>query len=653
MISNTVDIFTNCTKELMSINPKGSNFKLLSSMSFRQVSPFQQLTSAINCTVINPIDEVLNACSEDLLHTKQKALERALKSLKEKKGDPKQHRGLIERSRKANEITGEDNESAITANKYARLLIIDFCKQALDIEILAHFILPERIIAVLQQHCYQISPSVNLQEILISTPEQGEAFNDFITIAAKQSSVLDNLDLQLKGITTAENKRISISTISKSGEITIVEKTSLILVESDYLSGSKWKPRICQVKNGIFSLYKENVKKPIISIPIITCSIQDVELRSRRFNIISATIFKKLRLMCETESEFRQWVDVFSAAQKRSIFSAMNSIDKNGKQSMGALISVASSKDNIIEQVRSSPGNDKCCDCKAEAPDWIVINLGICICIECCGVHRDFGVHISKTQSLDMDYIRPEILLLAVSIGNAKFNAVFEEIFDSSDDKSYANIIQERGRKLAADDKYIKRMFVKKSQPISFEQIKAALEYHDILTVLRAHAERFEFLKPNHQDKNQWSALFYAIQFYDEQMPEILEFILLNAQPSSLATPSLIDMPDIDGNCPIHIAVQYNHPMAVQSLIDHGANYFILNCKGLSAINFAQQFGYKECLGIFNSTSPTLAKTMSVGAIHSDVEDSSESLTGDKSLKPTKSVRRKRGMFLSKRSIGF
>ena len=36
-------------------------------------------------------------------------------------------------------------------------------------------------------------------------------------------------------------------------------------------------------------------------------------------------------------------------------------------------------------------------------PDWASLNLGALVCIECSGVHRNLGTHISRVRSLDLD----------------------------------------------------------------------------------------------------------------------------------------------------------------------------------------------------------------------------------------------------------
>ncbi len=36
-------------------------------------------------------------------------------------------------------------------------------------------------------------------------------------------------------------------------------------------------------------------------------------------------------------------------------------------------------------------------------PSWAIVNRGIMVCIECSGVHRSMGVHISKVRSVELD----------------------------------------------------------------------------------------------------------------------------------------------------------------------------------------------------------------------------------------------------------
>lgn len=36
-------------------------------------------------------------------------------------------------------------------------------------------------------------------------------------------------------------------------------------------------------------------------------------------------------------------------------------------------------------------------------PDWASLNIGVLMCIECSGIHRNLGSHISKVRSLDLD----------------------------------------------------------------------------------------------------------------------------------------------------------------------------------------------------------------------------------------------------------
>lgn len=86
-----------------------------------------------------------------------------------------------------------------------------------------------------------------------------------------------------------------------------------------------------------------------------------------------------------------------------------------------------------IEVLRRVCGNDRCADCGAPEPDWASLNLGVLVCIECSGVHRNLGVHISKVRSLTLDVKvwEPSVITLFQSLGNAFANSVWEELLQS------------------------------------------------------------------------------------------------------------------------------------------------------------------------------------------------------------------------------
>lgn len=73
-------------------------------------------------------------------------------------------------------------------------------------------------------------------------------------------------------------------------------------------------------------------------------------------------------------------------------------------------------------------GNDFCVDCGAAAPEWASINLGVLMCLQCSGVHRSLGTHISKVRSLELDTEcwQGELLDFMCSVGNRAFNRVWE-----------------------------------------------------------------------------------------------------------------------------------------------------------------------------------------------------------------------------------
>lgn len=103
--------------------------------------------------------------------------------------------------------------------------------------------------------------------------------------------------------------------------------------------------------------------------------------------------------------------------------------------------------DKPIDLLRKVAGNNCCADCGASEPDWASLNLGILLCIECSGVHRNMGVHISKVRSLTLDVRvwEQSVINLFQSIGNTFANSVWEEMLPSSSCVDHGDISRADG----------------------------------------------------------------------------------------------------------------------------------------------------------------------------------------------------------------
>ena len=67
-------------------------------------------------------------------------------------------------------------------------------------------------------------------------------------------------------------------------------------------------------------------------------------------------------------------------------------------------------------------GNNVCVDCGDDDPEWASVNHGIVMCIECSGIHRNLGSHVSQVRSLFLDCLSEEQITRLTTVGNYSFN---------------------------------------------------------------------------------------------------------------------------------------------------------------------------------------------------------------------------------------
>ncbi|XP_019200085.1 PREDICTED: probable ADP-ribosylation factor GTPase-activating protein AGD15 [Ipomoea nil] len=90
----------------------------------------------------------------------------------------------------------------------------------------------------------------------------------------------------------------------------------------------------------------------------------------------------------------------------------------------------------ILEELLTLPENMECADCRDRSPKWASINLGIFICMQCSGIHRSLGVHISKVRSTTLDTWLPDQIAFVQSMGNEKANSYWEALLPPDSDRS-------------------------------------------------------------------------------------------------------------------------------------------------------------------------------------------------------------------------
>jgi Arf-GAP with coiled-coil, ANK repeat and PH domain-containing protein len=135
----------------------------------------------------------------------------------------------------------------------------------------------------------------------------------------------------------------------------------------------------------------------------------------------------------DKEPELMMWVTAIQTVCERLVLSEIGGKATHSKSlSLEAQEQAERENDEMREgqeailAIRALDGNSVCADCSEENPEWASINLGVFICIDCSGVHRSFGTHISKVRSIELDKWEPEHIEVMRTIGNINANKEWE-----------------------------------------------------------------------------------------------------------------------------------------------------------------------------------------------------------------------------------
>ena len=283
----------------------------------------------------------------------------------------------------------------------------------------------------------------------------------------------------------------------------------------------------------------------------------------------------------------------------------------NGKVSNSANQSFLELQRTLVAFVRGLPGNDKCCDCgsvngkfsvrlktsrRLTVPlfldaTWLSTNFGVIVCIECSGIHREMGVHISKIQSLTLDNIGTSQLLVARAMSNEGFNKIMEAKASGSK-LTPSSTMDERKAYIKAkyeDKRFVQPYYANQSEV--YMAIEQAIDGHSLLDLLQAFGEagmhQVDLTDPLPTSEFGETSLHHAISHETGNSLHVVDFLVQNS--------SSLDRQTREGNTPLHYCVIQNQCESMRLLLRSGANPGMENNNGKTPMSIAKERGHHLC----------------------------------------------------------
>uniref|UniRef100_A0A665UMN2 Arf-GAP with GTPase, ANK repeat and PH domain-containing protein 1-like n=1 Tax=Echeneis naucrates TaxID=173247 RepID=A0A665UMN2_ECHNA len=229
-----------------------------------------------------------------------------------------------------------------------------------------------------------------------------------------------------------------------------------------------------------------------------------------------------------SQEERDSWVTAIESQILASLQSCESGRNKARRSSQSEAVA--------LQGIRNAKGNSLCVDCEAPNPTWASLNLGALICIECSGIHRNLGTHLSRVRSLDLDDWPGELTQVLAAIGNHMANSIWESRTQGRTKPTPQATREERESWIRA--KYELRAFVAPLQPASGDSMPvwllSAVTERDLprLLLLLAHSTKDQINGPQAGSTSlPRTALHAACQLGDVVMTQLLVWV--SVSPSS------------------------------------------------------------------------------------------------------------------------